>query len=412
MKYIVICAVVLLGIFSGSGFAASDPLSKINRLPPSLEQKVQDFRSSLEASGYEVERGYWQLWSAEDCKYPLKTVGSCYGNNPTAPYVMAFLPHWKDEYVDKSLKHSLAAEHRDMTPNYRLGEREAIVVLAQLPPPARYFGIQSNVFTRQQAIDDQDPVYKLLSEAQQQDMLDILFEASPNPARTMLVASIGNSTNNVVIEKQSKENWGQQRFFVTTPDENMATAMTSMLGVDANHVFIEPVSPDLVRLGYGSEADDFITYIRYSMPKDLALGEQWRKQLPLTVLRVRDKEGREAKPYTIPEYETKEANTDEPTLFAADLNKLVAAVQEYWGQDGDPREFRSLSLWIDLIGQHCLGKNVPPYPQYPITSDYAAAWPDELPRRQSGCRLPDQRELPYRSWRSRCGGGNARDQNR
>ena len=198
--------------------------------------------------------------------YEVITVGSCYGNNPTAPYVMAFLPHWKDEYVDNSLKHSLAAEHRDMTPNYRLGEREAIVVLAQLPPPARYFGIQSNVFTRQQAIDDQDPVYKLLSEAQQQDMLDILFEASPNPARTMLVASIGNSTNNVVIEKQSKENWGQQRFFVTTPDENMATAMTSMLGVDANHVFIEPVSPDLVRLGYGSEADDFITYIRYSMP--------------------------------------------------------------------------------------------------------------------------------------------------
>ena len=70
------------------------------------EQKVQDFRSSLEASGYEVERGYWQLWSAEDCKYPLKTVGSCYGNNPTAPYVMAFLPHWKDVITSYSIHYT------------------------------------------------------------------------------------------------------------------------------------------------------------------------------------------------------------------------------------------------------------------------------------------------------------------
>ena len=44
------------------------------------------------------------------------------------------------------------------------------------------------------------------------------------------------------------------------------------------------VSPDLVNVGYGPQADDLITYIRYSMPNDLALGEQWRKQLPLTVV--------------------------------------------------------------------------------------------------------------------------------
>ena len=142
----------------------------------------------------------------------------------------------------------------------------------------------------------------------------------------MLVASIGNSTNNVVIERQSTQSWGQQRFFVTTPDKAMADEMTQMLvdatGVQANQVFIEPVATDLVRLGYGSDADDLITYIRYSMPDDLALGEQWRNQLPLTILRVRDKEGGTAKqPYLIddpddPEppmqYEDKTWTTDEP----------------------------------------------------------------------------------------------------
>jgi hypothetical protein len=107
IKLSMLCALLLLGTFSSSVSAATDPLSKANRLPPSLEQKVQDFQRTVINGGYEVARGYWDLWSTDDCKYPLQTVGFCYGNNPTAPYVLAFLPPWKDEFVDKSLKHAL-----------------------------------------------------------------------------------------------------------------------------------------------------------------------------------------------------------------------------------------------------------------------------------------------------------------
>ena len=86
---------------------STDPLGKIHPLPPSLEQKVQRLRVDLEARGYEVARGYWTLWGAEDCKYPLRVIGMCYGNNPTAPYVLAVLPPWKDEFVDQSFHHLL-----------------------------------------------------------------------------------------------------------------------------------------------------------------------------------------------------------------------------------------------------------------------------------------------------------------
>ena len=58
MKSLVVCAVVFLAVFSGSATAATDPLSKANRLPPSLEQKVQDFQRAVTADGYEVARGY------------------------------------------------------------------------------------------------------------------------------------------------------------------------------------------------------------------------------------------------------------------------------------------------------------------------------------------------------------------
>jgi len=366
--------------------AASDPLSSSNPLPASLERKVSDLQEILEANGYEFMRGYWDLWTAEDCKFPLQTLGTCYGNNPTAPYVLAMLPHWEDEFVDQKMHHALAAGQRDMTPNYRLGEGEALVILAEIPPPARYFGLETNVFTREGSLNEEDPVYKMLADVP--DLQAIIFHAAPNPDRRMLVASIGNSVNNVVIEEQSKESWGQQRFIVVTPDEDMAAAMTDALagleGVEPDHVFTEPVSPSLVRLGYGPAADDLITYIRYSMPNDLELGEKWRRELPITVLRVRGPGSLVAgRPFDIPEYEQKIANTDEG-MFEDDLQSLVEAVKEYWDQDVLSFGFKSLSLWVDLIGQHCLGHTGAPLPPPEIT----------LPRGPMNC-LGDIQDADY-----------------
>ena len=138
--------------------AATDPLGNINRLPAALEQTVGQLRANLEANGFAVARGYWTLWGVDDCKYPLQTLGYCYGNNPTAPYVAAVVPPWKDEYVDQKFHHILNEPLRNMSVNYRLSKREALVIVAQLPPPARYFGIQSNVFTRQVAYNPDDPI--------------------------------------------------------------------------------------------------------------------------------------------------------------------------------------------------------------------------------------------------------------
>jgi hypothetical protein len=126
--------------------------------------------------------------------------------------------------------------------------------------------------------------------------------------------------------------------------------------------------------------------MRYSMPNDIARGDQWREQLPLTILRVRDaKDGKAVKPFDIPKYEEKVANTDERAL-KEDLSRLVAAVKEHWGQaSGDKTlEFRSLSLWVDLIGQHCLGHEGPPQPESWIT----------LPRGPMNC-LGDGQDADY-----------------
>lgn len=374
MRIITVCAALLLGALSacvdnsalapnsqrvaGGALTSTDPLSNANRLPASLEQKVGLVRADLETRGYAVARGYWTLWGIDDCKYPIQTLGYCYGNNPTAPYVLAVVPQWKDEYVDQRFHHIITEPQRNMIVNYRLDSREALVVLAQMPPAARYFGIGTNVFTREDAFNPGDIILPRV--AADPLLQSILFGISPDPARRMMIASIGNATNNVVIERQTGEPaWGKQRYFVITSDDDLAKEITEALGragVPSSAVFTEPVSPSLVHLGLDRPSDDLFTYIRYSLPDDKAMGEEWRRQLPLTILRVRDISSRQyGKPFSIPTYTTRTANYDE-TVLVNDFNALLNAVRARWGQpQADTVRSFSAYRFLDLVGQHCLG---------------------------------------------------------
>jgi hypothetical protein len=340
--------------------AGTDPMSRIYPLPATLEQKVQVLRTDLEANGYEVARGYWTLWGAEDCKFPLRTVGFCYGNNPTAPYLIAVVPQWKEEFVDRRIQQAILQARRNMSATFRFDQREALVVLAEMPPPASYFGIATNVFTREAALNAKDPIFQKLENLPL--LQGMLFSPSPNPSRRMILASVGNTTNNVVMERESGSPWVKQRYFVISPDQDMAAAVTMALvrtGVDAEDVFIEPVSPALVGVGLGAEKDDFFTYIRYALPEDSVAGEAWRKRLPLTILRVRASSGTGVRPFPIPSYTPKSANFDERVL-ADDLHALVDLVRGRWNQQ-DATVGPSISAYnfLDLEGHRCLGVNSP-----------------------------------------------------
>lgn len=337
--------------------AATDPLSNINPLPPALEQTVRLLRTDLAANGFAVTRGYWTLWGVDDCKYPLQTVGYCYGNNPTAPYILAVVPPWKDEYVDQKFHHIVNEPLRNMSATYRLDPREALVIVAQLPPRARYFGIGSNVFTREAALNFNDPVYLQVPDPL---LKSILFGVSPDPSRTMMIASIGNSTNDAAIEQESgHEAWNRPAYFVITSDADLAAQMADALvraGASASDIFTERVSPKLVKLGLDRAADDLITYIRYSLPEDPVAGETWRRDLPLTILRVRDMSSRRySNPFAVPDYDSRSANYDE-NLLTDDLSKLANAVREKWAQSqAEIAPFFSTYKALDLVGQHCLG---------------------------------------------------------
>jgi hypothetical protein len=326
------------------------------RLVAQLEGKVHRLQAALRARGYEVARGSTKLFTTDDCKYPMEVLESCLGNNPAAPYVIPVVPPWPDEYVDAGLQGMLGPLPGNTSATYRLDRREALIVVGVLPPPARYFGVQTYLFSRPGTINTSDSIYELSKSDPL--MQTVLFSVVPkSPSRVLMFASLGNSTNNVVIERRVKVAFGHQRAFVVSTDAGLARELKDALAharVSApSEVFVEPVSASVVRLGLGAEADDFMTLIRYALPDDTDAGNDWRLQRPLAVLRVRDRHGAPTEPWPAPVYAEKTAVPE--SSLAESLSKLVTAVKQQWNQsyvNGVP--FISLQAFLDLYGQHCM----------------------------------------------------------
>ncbi len=352
------------------GVAGADShRNHVNHLPPQLESKVEAVIATLRASGYEVARGYWKTFDIDQCTFAIQVLGNCLGNNPAAPYVLPIVPPWRDEYVDRSAHLQLGPVQEGFVSTYRLSEREAIVVMAKLPPPGAYFGLQSYVFTRNGTFNLADDAYVKLEE-NSPDMLPLMFGTAPDPSRMMLFASIGNSINNVVIANANHPAgapaWDQERVMIVTPDDAMREAVTVALqagaGIPGDQVFVEPVAPwassggGLVKLGPQRDADDIFTLVRYAMPDPEAetRAREWREDLPLAVLRVRDMTATRAlRPYDVPVYEKRSAESEQ--ALAPALDALTVAVMKNWGKSAVcVKPFIVPYLDIDLIGQDCL----------------------------------------------------------
>ena len=113
--------------------------------------------------------------------------------------------------------------------SYRLDPREAIVILGLLPPPARYFGLQTYLLSRPGEWKKNSDQYMFVRD-NLPALLNTFFTKLPkNDERLQLFADLSDPINNVVIEKRSDAVWDQVRYFVITPDENMEGAVRQAL---------------------------------------------------------------------------------------------------------------------------------------------------------------------------------------
>ena len=277
---------------------------------------------------------------------------------------MPVLPLWPDEWLGPELAAGVfGPTHEGYSATFRLDPREAIVILGRLPPPAKYFGLQTNVFTRQGGFDEESDPYTFFVDNEMYWLRDMFFAYLPTDgSRVQLLSSVGNSINHAVIQDASGKVFDEDRYFITTPDRFMEEAVRqafSRIRVKNADVFTEPIDGTL-RVGLDKASDDFYSLIRYAMPlpENEARSAAWRANLPLVVLRVRDRRTDRA-PVPFDQVVTDERLATEPpeTALESELASLAAAVRARWGQPSAQEAMvLNVQVWpITMIGPTCMG---------------------------------------------------------
>lgn len=369
--FVLLLSVVAFFLFAGC--SSDNSAVPKNNVPAYIEQDAQRLIADLTAQGYEVTRGYFKLYTQDDCTYSYETMKSCYGNNPAAPYIMFAVQPWPEEFVDPATKLAFGSLPQGYNVSFRFDPREAIVILGLMPPPAAYFGLQTYVFTREGTYDKTSTMYQYIA-THYPAMLGFFFNTVPmNQKRIQLAASLGNSNNNVVVQQQSGAAFYQERYFIATPDQFMDSAVRASLNriaVENANIFTEPIPSTVgdlsrVKTGLDEHADELLWVMRYAMPLDN--GEPstpsyiWKKDLPLVVLRVRDtRHERPTQPYGPVMLETR--NAADESWLKTDLTNLVEAVNSRWGKpcaiadcsDQGTTNFIDLQKQLNMVGPECM----------------------------------------------------------
>ncbi len=360
-------------MFIGLLACGASAVSADSVLPTSLEQTAQRLTRDLTARGYQVEPGYPMLVTQEECdQYTFPIMGTCYANNPASPYVVPVVKSWEDEFVDPATVNAFGMTRRGYSATYRLDPREAIVVFAELPPPGRYTGLQTWAFTKNWLTKHEpwDPSAYAKIDALAPALVDYLFAEVPgNHSRIQSASTLSNNINNVVIEWQSGAAFGQTRYFIITPDQVMDRAVRSslgLLGVPDKDVFTEPIPPSdefgkIGPIGLDAKATDFTTGLRYAMPDNEHAADVWWANLPLTVLRVRERPSSHRPPEPFPPFVADDRTAVSEAAYANDLNNLVRQVCQRWSQPCDPANpdnqqlHHMIDLQLDLgdVGPQC-----------------------------------------------------------
>ncbi len=333
-------------------WALCQNVSSINKVPDIVERTVQQLTRALGNQDYDVLRGYFKLMTTEDCKLSYQVMHTCYANNPAAPYVIPIVPPWPNEWVDPATIGALGPTVDGYNGSYRLDPHEALVIVAQMPPPAAFFSEKTYLFTRAGKLCDKSSHYDFVFN-NLHSMLGTFFSLVPQEStRVELIADLTNNTNSVMMANTSGEPWGQLRFFVITANSAMDAGMRKIfagMGISSQYVFTEkmpayigsiprdrvrdcPSATDL-RFGLDAPADDFVTVLRYAMPVDEAAGEQWRKELPLVVLRVRNLDA-QVDTYPWEPFDPRTPSDPPETSYSNSLTTLAQAVCNSWNRHG------------------------------------------------------------------------------
>ena len=242
--------IVIAAAFAGVAALASALLAQGSAAAPSGQHPAgwrftTALVGDLRGSGFQVSQGYPALYTVQDCQdYTYPMLRNCFASNAAAPYITPVVKSWPNEYVDPAVVNVFGPTLPGYSGTYRLGPREALVFYGKMPPPGRYMSLQTWEFSQQGHWTAKD--YNKWARTPNRPMpMQYLFDTiPPKSGRVLSLSSLGDTVNNVVMQRRSGYAFGKTRYFIITPSATTDRAVRRALrarGVRNSYIFTEKI---------------------------------------------------------------------------------------------------------------------------------------------------------------------------
>lgn len=251
--------------------------------PPGQDARaLAAFRTALEQDGYTVRPG---------STIALNFVAQWCAGTPIPGYNSAVYSN-NQQYLQLLVPKS----EQDPTPGnpFQLGAAEAVVLIGLTPPPERYFAFQP--FLRFQAMPD-------------------------GLTKRPLWTTLGDSASNATVKTTGSSSFNSPVALIFTPDQGTDARVRKALersgypaAIHNTLVFPAP----MLRLGYGTAADEFSIVLRNALWDKDSDGDTYVQNPPLHLFRVTPPAETAKNPFPVPELRVRGTGRGEMDL----MNKL------------------------------------------------------------------------------------------
>jgi len=334
-RWLVVPLIVLVvGLATLCGLAQQDK--------PVAAGDTDAFGVVLEQDGFVVQEGTLGVIPIIDL-FNMGMLPSCYGNNPSTPYVICFAPPPPGQSAIAEDPEDVDTLDGKTLIQYRLRADEAIVMIGRTPPSCSYFSYRSYMYD----------------------------QFSPDAGeRKRIFASLGDTLNLLTIKTSGTPDgeegnpFDQDTIIIVTADKSIdqrIRAAAQEAGFSPSIINTDVIPFSLVNMGLEEDADKFLVLLRLAFFQDRQAGEAFMSHPPMRVFRLTPTETTTPNPYETPDLRVRgTGDTSEFDLLSAleDLRQAILAkhgpanatelVTSVWLYEG----FDAIQRGVDVIGEN------------------------------------------------------------
>ena len=279
---------------------------------------------ALEEQGFQVQEGIMATTNPI-ALYQAGITPSCYGNNPTSPYMQFKVPKAPGQTVNNTITDApINPEDAGLWLDYRMNPDEAIVYIGITPPECEYFSYIG---------------YIALRYSEELGTYHRIF------------ASLGDSISLSRLQNESayRSNAFSQPIIIIftadkVADQNAKEALVKAgYPEDIIHTLVIP--KDLVRMGLQAESDTFSTLNRIALFHNKTEGEEFINSTPGIVYRLTPKNEGKTDYYSVPDLIPRGTGTTHELDLNNDLTELRKAIVSHYGGEDHVQNLNT-QVWI------------------------------------------------------------------